>query len=173
MVANKTRKLNRLDNQKMRTWANFVISILLFTSCSSTKNIVGSDKDRKALEQTSIGIRSAFAKEDIPAILSYHHPKVKKALGYKHLINGREELQKDLEGTFANVKLTWLENNVESLLFHNNTAIEMTAFTIEVTPKNGNKPFISKGRAMIVYIKSKQSPSGWSSIRELVQPESE
>jgi len=69
--------------------------------------------------------------------------------------------------------LKWLQNDVESLIFQDNTAIEMTVYTIEITPNDGNKPFTSKGRAMVVYIRSSQSPSGWASIRELIQPESE
>jgi ketosteroid isomerase-like protein len=157
----------------MKTVTGFIIAAVLFARCTSTPNLAGSEQDRKALEQTSIGIRSAFSRGDVPTILSYHHPEIKKALGYKHIINGREELKKDLEQTFSHVKLTWLENKTESLIFNNNTAIEMTAYTIEVRPKNGDKPFTSKGRAMVVYIRSKESPTGWSSIRELIQPESE
>lgn len=156
----------------MKALTSFIIA-LVFTSCISNKELTGSSRDRQALEQTSIGIRSAFSNGDVQAILSYHHPKGRKALGYKHIINGREELKKNLENTFAAVQLRWLENNVESLVFHKNTAVEMTAFTIEVTPKNGGQAFTTKGRAMIVYIKSKESPTGWASLRELVQAKSQ
>lgn len=146
---------------------------LFFCGRTAAQNLSGSEQERKALEQTSIGIRTAFATEDVSTILSYHHPEVRKALAYKHLINGRAELEKDLKNTFSHVRLKWLENHVESLVFHNNTAIEMTSYTIEVTPKNNAKAFLSKGRAMIVYVKSKESPTGWASIREVIQPEAE
>ena len=139
--------------------------------CAAQVN-TGTNEDKKALEQTSIAIRSAFTNGDVPTILLYHHPDIRKALGYTHIINGRDELEKDLKNTFSLVKLKWLKNDVESLIFQDNTAIEMTVYTIEITPNDGNKPFTSTGRAMIIYIRSNQSPSGWVSLRELIQPES-
>jgi ketosteroid isomerase-like protein len=157
----------------MNSLTGFVVISFLFFGCSTSKNLIGTDNDRKALEQTSVGIRTAFANGDIPTILSYHHNSVRKALGYKHIINGKDELEKDLKNTFSNVKLKWLKNDVESLIFQDNTAIEMTAFTIEITPKDGNKPFTSSGRAMIIYVRDDKSPFGWASIRELIQPQTE
>jgi PBP1b-binding outer membrane lipoprotein LpoB len=56
----------------MKSLASFIIISLLLLSCSTTKNSVGTDNDRQALEQTSIGIRTAFANGDVPTILSYH-----------------------------------------------------------------------------------------------------
>jgi ketosteroid isomerase-like protein len=154
----------------MKSLASFIIISLLLLSCSTTKNSVGTDNDRQALEQTSIGIRTAFANGDVPTILSYHDTNIRKALGYTHIINGKGELEKDLKNTFSNVKLKWLKNDVESLIFQGNTAIEITVFNIEITPNDGGKPFISKGRAMIVYVRNSQSPYGWASIREVIQP---
>ena len=149
-----------------------VISFLLF-GCSTTNNYVGSNKDRQALAQTSIGIRTAFAKGDVQAILSYHDTNIRKALGYTHIIIGKDGLEKDLKNTFKNVKLKWLKNDVESLIFQRNTAIEITVFNIEITPYDGGTAFISKGRAMIVYVRNSQSPYGWASIREVIQPATE
>jgi ketosteroid isomerase-like protein len=150
----------------------YAIVFFVFTiGCAVNKDFTGTEKDRKALEQTSVNILKAFSNEDIPTILTYHHPKVRKALGYKNIINGRDEMEKDLKNTFSYAKLVWLENKLESLIFQGNTAIEMTFFTIEGKPKDGSKPFIFKGRAMIVYVRSQESPTGWASIREIVQPE--
>jgi hypothetical protein len=157
----------------MKGLTSFIIISFLFLGCSTTKNYVGSDKDRQALEQTSIGIRTAFASGDVQTILSYHDTNIRKALGYTHIIIGKDELEKDLNNTFKNVKLKWLKNDVESLSFQGSTAIEITVFNIEITPNNGDKPFISKGRAMIVYVRNSQSPYGWASIREVIQPSTE
>jgi len=84
----------------MKIFIGLIFTSLVLTSCSTKENPAGTEEDRKALEETSIGIRSAFSKGDIPAILSYHHPNVLKALGYTHIINGRDELEKDLKNTF-------------------------------------------------------------------------
>ena len=157
----------------MKSLTSFIIISFLFFSCSTTKNYVGTDKDRQALEQTSIGIRTAFANGDVPTILSYHDSNIRKALGYTHIINGKDELEKDLKNTFLHVKLKWLKNDVESLIFQGSTAIEITVFNIEITPNDGGKSFISKGRAMIVYVRNSQSHFGWASIREVIQPATE
>ncbi len=157
----------------MKNLVSFSLISFIFLSCSTTKNFIGTNNDRKALEQTSIGIRTAFANGDVPTILSYHDINIRKALGYTHIINGKGELEKDLKNTFLNVKLKWLKNDVESLIFQGNTAIEITVFNIEITPNDGDKPFISKGRAMIVYVRNSQAPQGWASIREVIQPATE
>lgn len=150
-----------------------VIFIVVCLGCSTAKDKDQAADDHKALEETSKGILSGFARGDVAAILSYHHPDVTKALAYNKFIRGKAELEQDLKNTLEHVSLAWKENNVESLLIHGETAVEMTRFTIEGTPKDGGKPFTFKGRAMVVYVRSKDSPSGWASIREVVQPSNE
>ncbi len=151
----------------------YIILISVLSSCSANRNLSGLDKDRKALEQTSINIRTAFANGDIPTIMSYHHPDVVKALGYKIFLTGRAAVESNLKETFQNVKLNFTDNVLESLLIQGSTATEIALFTIEGKPKDGSKPFIFKGRAMVVYVRHKSSPTGWASIRELIQPATE
>lgn len=154
----------------MKSLANLIMPLILLFGCSTSKNSTGTSEDRKALEQTSIEIRAAFAKSDLKAIISYHHPDVVKALGYKKFLNGRDAVETDLKATLENFTLNFKENDVESLLITGNVATEIALFTIEGTPKNGGKPFLFKGRAMIVYIRYKASSTGWASIREVIQP---
>jgi hypothetical protein len=79
----------------------------------------------------------------------------------------------DLRGTLQQFKLEFVENQVESLLIEENAAVEQTLFTIKGTPKAGGQPFLFKGRAMVVYVRYKESPTGWASIREMIQPASD
>jgi ketosteroid isomerase-like protein len=146
-----------------------VLTTLCF-GCTSLRH--DASRDGETLAATSDAIRSAFSRGDIPAILSYHHPDVVKALSYSKVIVGREALRADLTDTLQQVTLQWTENKVESLLINGDTAVEQTTFTIRGTPKNGGKEFIFKGRAQIIYVRYKDSPTGWASIRELVQPAS-
>jgi ketosteroid isomerase-like protein len=142
----------------------------LGSETNTGSNNIGKDKDRDALQRTSVAIRAAFARSDVAGILEYHHPDVVKALAYNKFLNGREALRADLRETLSHVKLEWQENNVESLLIHGDAAVEMTTFEIKGTPKDGGQPFIFKGRAMVVYVRYAKSPTGWASIREVVQP---
>jgi ketosteroid isomerase-like protein len=127
-------------------------------------------KDEDMLKQTSKSIRAGFAKGDITAIMSYHHPDVVKALNYTSYTNGREAVKADLLKTLNLYNLEFSKNKVESLLINGDTAIEQTLFTIKGTPKSGDEPFIFEVRAMIVYIRYKDSPTGWATIREMIQP---
>jgi ketosteroid isomerase-like protein len=154
-----------------------LVHLFLFASLVATVLITASfqqktatDADRAALQRMSIDIRAAFERGDVDAILSYHHPDVVKALAFNRLVNGREALRADLTGTLSRYKLEWQENSTESLLIHGDTAIEQTVFVIKGTPKDGGAPFIAKGRAQIVYIRYDKSPSGWATIREIIQP---
>jgi ketosteroid isomerase-like protein len=133
-------------------------------------NPIDLKKDQELLKQTSEGIRAGFAHGDIAAIMSYHHPDVVKALNYTSYTNGREAVKADLLKTLDLYNLEFSKNRVESLLIHGDTAVEQTLFTIKGTPKNGGDAFVFEGRAMIVYIRYKDSPTGWATIREMIQP---
>ena len=147
-----------------------LVGTIFVTSSFQPKSAVTTDDDRTALLRTSVDIRAAFARADVEAILSYHHPDVVKALAFNKLINGRQALRVDLIDTLGRYKLEWQENNMESLQILGNTAIEQTVFVIKGTPKNGGAPFLAKGRAQIVYVRYDQSPTGWATIREIIQP---
>jgi ketosteroid isomerase-like protein len=154
----------------MKTLRSLIAIALFAVGCSASKTDVGSKNDRDALEKTSEAIRAAFARGDVATILAYHHPDVLKGLSYGKSIDGRDALEADLTGTLQRFSLEWQENRVESTLFQGDTAVELTVFTIKGTPRNGGEPFLFKGRAMVVYVRYKKSPTGWASIRELIQP---
>jgi ketosteroid isomerase-like protein len=150
-----------------------LVGVLLAVSCPAgfaADPYYGSDRDRAALEQTSVAIRDAFARGDLEAIMACHRPDVIKALSYdKHLV-GRDAVKADLAGTLARFHLEFIEHQVESMFFQGDTAVEQSTFTIRGTPRDGGQPFLFKGRAQVVYVRYKQSPTGWASIREIVQP---
>ncbi len=50
------------------------------------------------------------------------------------------------------------------------TAIEQTVFAIKSTSKNGGESYWFRGRTQVVYVRYKKSPTGWASIREIIQP---
>jgi ketosteroid isomerase-like protein len=144
--------------------------VLIVTGCSATNSRARTEADRESLEKTSEAIRAAFARGDIQAIVSYHHPDVVKSLNYGHLLNDRDAVQADLTGVLQRFSLEWKENNVRSLLIQGDTAVELTDFTIQGTPKSQGAPFTYRGRAMVVYVRYKNSSTGWASIREIIQP---
>jgi len=114
-------------------------------------------------------IRKAFSEGDIETIEALHHPAVVKALGYTDIKTGRDEVIVGIAGTLENYNLEFIANEVESILIDGNIAIEQTKFAIKGTPKKGGDSFIFKGRTMVTYLKYKESPTGWATIREIIQ----
>jgi ketosteroid isomerase-like protein len=131
---------------------------------------LGSAEQRASLKQTGDAIRAAFARGDVPGILAYHHPDVVKALSYQNYLDGIDALRLDLNATLKSAQLEFIDNQVENTFFQGETAVEQSLFAIKVTPKTGGAPSIFKGRSMVVYVRYAPSPTGWASIREVVQP---
>lgn len=129
----------------------------------------GSTADRQSLERTTQAIRDAFARGDVAAIVALHRPDVMKYFGGTNVVNGRQELEDGLIKTFGAVKMEFVDHRLESLVFLGDTAVETSLFTIRTTPKAGGNPTIARGRAMVVYVKSEDSPTGWQSVREMAQ----
>jgi ketosteroid isomerase-like protein len=129
----------------------------------------GSLADRQSLERTTQAIRDAFARGDVAAVVALHRPDIVKYFGGTNVVTGRQELRRGLIETFRNVNMEFVEHRLETLVFLGDTAVETSIFTIRTTPKAGGSPTLGHGRAMVVYVKSKESPTGWQSVREMAQ----
>jgi len=116
------------------------------------------------------GHSRGFAQGDVDRIMVYHHPEVIKALSFHKYLVGRDAVAEDLRKTLQQFKLAFEENRVESLLIQGDTAIEQTVFAIRVTPMSGGESSLFRGRTQVVYVRYKTSPTGWASIREIIQP---
>jgi ketosteroid isomerase-like protein len=148
----------------------FVSVALLASLCLATPSRADSASDRTAVEATGAAIRAAFSAGNVTEIMRYHHPDVRKALSFKNVEVGGEAVAAGLRDSLRQFHVDFVENNVESLLIEGDTAIEQTVFAIKATPIAGGQPSIFRGRTMVVYVRYKSSPTGWASIRELIQP---
>ena len=147
-------------------------ALIILTSCAVTCAAQAAEptaRDRESLLKTTQAIRDAFGRGDVPAILALHHPDVVKYFGGTNVVDGRASLEKGLTATFQNTRLEFVENKVESTLFLGDTAVEVSIFAIKAIPQSGGPPVTSRGRAMVIYVRSKDSPTGWASIREMAQ----
>lgn len=126
--------------------------------------------DHRALNQTSIAIRDAFARGDIKTIMAYHHPDVEKSFGPASRVVGRAAVEAGAADTSKTFTLRFVENTVESLAVRGDTAIEVTRFVILGVPRKEGLPFTFKGRTQVVYVRYAASPTKWAVFRELIQP---
>ena len=149
---------------KIRFLLWIVLSALVISICNGE-----TAEDRASLVRTTAAIRDAFARGDVDAVVALHDPSVVKYFGGANVVLGRENLKKGLTEMFSNSKMEFIDNRVESTLFHGDTAVETSIFVIRVTFKDGRPPITSRGRAMVVYIRSTASPTGWASVREMAQ----
>ncbi len=148
----------------------FVSIALLASLCLATPSRADSVSDRAAVEATGAAIRAGFTAGNVVEIMRYHHPAVRKALSFTNVEIGGDAVAAGLQDSLRQFHLEFVENNVESLLIEGDTAIEQTVFAIKATPLAGGQPSIFRGRTMVDYVRYKQSPTGWASIRELIQP---
>jgi len=130
----------------------------------------GSPSDKAALERTGEAIRAAFGRGDFDEIMAYHHPQVIKALSSDRYLVGREAVRKNLLDTFQTFTIRFESNITENTFFQGDTAVEESLFSIRGTPKRkGIEPFEFRGRSLVVYVRDPRSPTGWASIREIIQ----
>jgi ketosteroid isomerase-like protein len=148
-------------------WVAFALSA---AGCFASEPGEGTQADRDALARTSIAIRNAFADGDVDTIMAYHHPDVIKALGFNNYVVGRDAVRAGLAGTLKSSRVEFTNYTLESLLFNGDTAVEIATVTIKGTSKADGTSSQMTARSMVVYVRYKESPSGWASIREVIQP---
>jgi len=155
----------------MKTLRNLLaaLGLLLIAYCVVLTH-AEPNPDRESLQKTSEAIRTAFAQGDVDTIMAYHHPDVIKALSFHKYLVGRDAVAEDLRRTLQQFTLEFQENRVESLLIQGDSAIEQTVFAIKSTPKSAGESYLVRGRTQVVYVRYKKSPTGWASIREIIQP---
>ena len=150
-----------------------LFSLIICLALVSCQTKVDEETIRQEILDNGQTIRDAFFNGDVEKIKALHHPDVIKALGYNDIQTGREEVIKGVEGTLSYFKLEFIENHVESILIKEDIAIEQTRFSIKGTPKDGGESFIFSGRTMVTYVRYEDSPTGWATIREIIQPATE
>jgi ketosteroid isomerase-like protein len=131
----------------------------------------GSPEDRETFNKTKELIQEGFSKGDVKAVLALHHPDVVKYFGGKNIVTGTEGLRKQLTDMFSYGKTEFIENNIESTVFNGDAVVETSIFAMRLIPKNGDSTRVFRGRSMVVYVRYKDSPTGWASLREMTQPD--
>ena len=150
-----------------KTFQLFVV--LFFSMNAYTQDITDTVALRQSLDKATAAIRTAFANGDAAMVGRLHSPDVIKYFGGNNVLLGREAVEKGARDWFQGSTVAFIENTVESTTFIGKVAIQTVIFGIRSTPKNGGKPSVGRGRSMVIYKQDEQSPTGWLTIREIVQ----
>ena len=153
----------------MKTSRCLIFIALIFCGRSSAPQSDNLATDKLALEKTKAAFAAAFAHSDVKAIVALHHPDIVKYFGGSNVVTGRTQLALQLTAMFRTSRMELIQNQVESTAFNGNTIIETCIFAFRTTPVNGGKPSVGRGRSMTVFVRYKNSPYGWVSIREMAQ----
>lgn len=143
--------------------------ILLFSLNIYSQSITDTTALLQSLEKATAAIRNAFAKGDVKLVGQLHSPNVIKYFGGNNVTIGREAVENGVKDWIQNNKVEFIENTVENTEFFGNVAIQTVIFSIKTTPKNGGESSIGRGRSMVIYVQDKSSPTGWLTVREIVQ----
>jgi|SRR5450432_1351842 len=146
-----------------------LLSILFISTSAYTQDVTDSIVLRQSLDKATAAIRNAFENGDAVLVAQLHSPNVIKYFGGNNVIIGREAVEKGAKEWFQNSKVEFIENTVENTDFVGKIAIQTVIFSIKTTPKNGGKSSVGRGRSMVIYIQDKSSPTGWLTLREIVQ----
>lgn len=146
-----------------------LVFIALFSTNAYSQDITDSIALKQSLDKATATIRSAFEKGDAALVAQLHSPDVIKYFGGNNVIIGRDAVEKGARDWFKNSKVEFIENTVESTAFIGKVAIQTVIFSIKTTPKDGGKSTIGRGRSMVIYMQDKSSPTGWLTMREIVQ----
>ncbi len=126
---------------------------------------------KQQINETNSQIRQAFIDADIDQILSLHHKHVEKVFAWDNHQRGHDDMRKALEGLFVDYQLSF-EGQVEdmrSMHIDSNYVSMIADFTLVGTPRNkSNQAFTYSGVTMITYTRDSNSPTGWSTLREMV-----
>lgn len=153
-----------------------IAAFLSLIACEPKQDVIPSTRPTEQqvmeqIEQTGLAVREAFAKGDIETIKLYHHPDVQKALGYNNVQIGREAVLEGLQKTMQTFDLQFLdEKATETFLYRDSVVIKQMRFALELIPKNGDDPFVFRGRTLLVLQRYAESPTGWATIHEIIQP---
>ncbi len=153
----------------MKTSRCLIFIVLTFCGCSSAPQSDNLAADKVALQKTKAAFTTAFAHSDVKAIVALHHPDIVKYFGGSNVVTGRAQLARQLTAMFRTSRMELIQNQVESTAFNGNTIIETCIFAFRATPVNGGKSSVGRGRSMTVFVRYKNSPYGWVSIREMAQ----
>ncbi|MEL6305569.1 MAG: hypothetical protein AAFQ20_12375 [Bacteroidota bacterium] len=125
----------------------------------------------KAIDETNIAVRKAFLEGDLATIAKYHHPDVTKALAFDNVVNNREEVIEGLRQTMGQFDMEFMDDRTtEKMQIRKDIVLLQAKFALKLTPKNGDPSFVYRGRTLLVYVPLPESPTGWGTLHEMIQP---
>ncbi|MEM7568480.1 MAG: DUF4440 domain-containing protein [Pseudomonadota bacterium] len=125
--------------------------------------------DVAAIEETRRRVFSAYKAGDLATMMAYFHPDVIQIPAFDKVLDGKAAVEANYAAALAHFQIT-MTDALENLSISADMASTHGTYDIVLTPKAGGAAMQRSGRYMVIMKRWAESPTGWSTFRELVQP---
>lgn len=155
----------RRDTLKSIGAAALICQVL--TTCDGPI-MTASDKD--AIDETRRRVFEAYRAGDLETMMAYFHPDVIQIPAFDKLLVGKEAVRANYAAALALFQID-IRDDLENMAIAQDMASTHGTYEVTLTHKErAIAPMRRHGRYMVVMRRWDQSPTGWSTFRELVQP---
>jgi len=159
----------------MRFVDHKLLHILVLCLCSIVAGCTayGSDMttdDKAAIEETRRIVFAAYKAGDLDTMMAHFHPDVIQIPSYDKVLTGKADVRANYAAALSLFTIE-LNDSLEDLYIDGDIAGTHGLYTVTLTPKDGGPVMRRSGRYMVIMKRWPESPTGWSTYRELVQPE--
>jgi len=151
-------------------WFMALTVLGLSSSLNPCKADVMTQTDQAAIEETRQRVFTAYNAGDLETMMAYFHPDVVQIPRYDLILEGKEAVRANYAGALSQFVIH-ISDTLENLYIDGDIAGTHGRYTVTLTPKGGGSEVSRSGRYMVIMKRWKESPTGWSTFRELVQPE--
>ncbi|MEM7571178.1 MAG: nuclear transport factor 2 family protein [Pseudomonadota bacterium] len=126
--------------------------------------------DKAAIEETRACVFEAYCAGNLDTMMAYFHPDVVQIPAFDKILDGKEAVRANYAAALALFDIH-ITDALENMAISADMASTHGTYEVVLTPKAGGPAMRRAGRYMVIMKRWAQSPTGWSTFRELVQPQ--
>lgn len=125
--------------------------------------------DIALIEDTRAAVFAAYRAGHLDVMMQHFHPEVIQIPAYDKVLVGKEAVRANYAAALSLFKID-MTDDLENMAVDGNMATTHGLYKVVLTPKAGGEGMERTGRYMVLMRRWADSPTGWSTFRELVQP---
>lgn len=125
--------------------------------------------DITAIEETRDTVFAAYRAGQLDVMMQHFHPAVIQIPAYDKVLIGKEAVRANYAAALSLFKID-ITDDLENMDVAGDMATTHGLYKVSLIPKAGGQGLERTGRYMVIMRRWAESPTGWSTFRELVQP---
>ncbi|MEM6681409.1 MAG: nuclear transport factor 2 family protein [Pseudomonadota bacterium] len=126
--------------------------------------------DKAAIDETRARVFAAYNAGDLDTMMGYFHPDVVQIPSFDVILDGKAAVRANYAAALSRF-VVHISDQLENLYIDGDIAGTHGRYTVTLSPHDGGAPISRSGRYMVIMKRWSESPTGWSTFRELVQPQ--